>query len=215
MRARSRRCSLLRTGGLVIALGVGATLGVAQHGHAIIVLTRGVELLLSPVGPGTWEITFESDVTLDQGGVLGIKDNLPDGTGPTIALTTFAPCDGIGVICTLLPGATIGLPESTYIVFEVLIPDSLGNNEGSPISLGLLSGDVDHGSGPVSGFSLEPAGIGILTGGGYAFFPGVNNEDVWLGTLSDIPPPTPMPTLGGCGLALLAGLLAVLGARAQ
>ena len=185
-------------------------MGFAQAGYAFNVLTHGVELMLSPLGPGgVWDITIESDSTLDQGGVLGIKDDLPDGTGPTLELDAFL-CDGVGVICTVVPGATIGIPDSTYVIFEVLTPGSLGNNVGAPIALGLLSGAVAPSSS--TGFSLDATGIGILTGGGYAFFPGVNNEDVFLGSLSDLPEPTPVPALDGHGLALLVALLAVHGA---
>ena len=118
------------------------------------------------------------------------------------------------MVCTVVPGATIGIPDSTYVIFEVLTPGSFGTGVvGISMSLGQLSGDVApwDGSVPVSGFSLDSTGIGILTGGGYAFFPGVNNEDVWMGTLSDIPEPTPMPALDGHGLALLVVLLAASG----
>ena len=202
MRGRSQH---LRVAGrwLTITLIAGAILGFAQLGRSLHLANfpvPAVELLIIPLGPSLLQMGIESNIFLDQGGVFGIKDTVAPGFTPDSSV--FGACDGVDVVCTVVPGASIGIPDSTYIVIEVFTPGALGDNVGGPVAvLGFLSSTSPE---------LDSTGVGTLTGGSSVMFPGVSNEHVFFGYLEDMV--LPVPALDGRGLALLAGLLAAFGA---
>ena len=203
MRGRSQH---LRVAGrwLTITLIAAAILGFAQLGRSLHLANfpvPAVELLITPIGPSLLYLTIESNIFLDQGGVFGIKDTVAPGF--TLYDPPFGICNGVDVVCTVVSGASIGIPDSTYIVIEVFTPGALGDNVGGPVpALGQLSSTDPE---------LDSTGVGILTGGSSVMFPGVSNEHVFFGYLEDMVLP-PVPVLDGHGLALLAGLLAAFGA---
>ena len=118
------------------SFGLAATLVVAYAAASLAYsggdpsFTTGAEIVATPVAPGVWDFTLETDQDLDGGGFNAV--------GATSYTPLNPPCDGGTLICFDLGLGSTGL----LVGFGESASDKLPANLGSPLLLGQLFGDL-------------------------------------------------------------------------